>query len=46
MKMLEHEENKVKNIIQEIEKLKIKLRFLKRCKILNTELDELLLLYK
>ena len=46
MKMLEHEENKVNTIIQETEKLKIELRFMKRCKILNTELDELFLLYK
>ena len=46
MKMLEYEENKVKSIIQEIKKLKIELRFMKRFKILNTELDELFLLYK
>ena len=46
MKMLENEENKVKNIIEEVKKLKIELRFMKRCKILNTELDELFLLYK
>ena len=44
--MLKNEENKVKNIIKGIEKFKFKLRFTKRCKILKTELEELLLLYK
>ena len=46
MKMLENEENKVKNIIGERERLSLELRFIKRYKILNTELDELFLLYK
>ena len=46
MKILENEENNVKNIIEEIEKLKIELRFIKRCIILNIELDKLFLLYK
>ena len=36
--------NKVKNIIEEIEKLKFELWFMKRCKILKTELDELFFL--
>ena len=41
MKMLENEDDKVRNIIEEIE-----LRFKKRYKILITELDELFLIYK
>ena len=44
--MLKTEENKVKNIIKGIEKFKFKLRFMKKCKILKTELAELFLLYK
>lgn len=44
MEMLKNEENKVKNIIEEIEKLKFELWFMKRCKILKTELDELFFL--
>ena len=44
--MLEHEESKVKNIIEAIEKLEFKLSFMKKCKILKTELDELFLLCK
>ena len=39
--MLENKENKAKNIIEKIEKLKCELRFIKRCKILKTELYEL-----
>ena len=46
IKMLENEENKVKSIIGERERLTIELRFIKRYKILNTEVDELFLLYK
>ena len=46
MKVLENEKNKVKNIIEEIEILKLELRFLKRYKILITELDKLFLIYK
>ena len=46
MKMFENEENKVKNIVEEIEQLKTQLKFMKSCKILNIELDELFLLYK
>ena len=46
MKMLENEENKVKSVIGERERLSLELRFMKRYKILNTELDELFLLYK
>ena len=38
-KMLENEKTKVKNITEEIEILKFKLRFMQRCKILNTELQ-------
>ena len=46
MKMFENEENKVKNIVEEIGKLKTQLKFMKSCKILTIELDELFLLYK
>ena len=45
IKMLENEENTI-NIIEGIEKLKFKLRFMKRCKILKRKLDELFLSYK
>ena len=41
--MLQNEENKIKNIKKGIEKFT--LRFMKRCKMLKTKLDELLLLY-
>ena len=46
VKVLENEKNKVKNIIEETEILKLELRFLKRYKILITELDKLFLIYK
>ena len=45
-KMLKNEENRVNYINERTEKFKFKLRFMKRCKILKTELDELFLLYK
>ena len=43
--MLENEENTI-NKIEGIEKLKFKLRFMKRCKILKRKLDDLFLSYK
>ena len=46
IKILENEENKVKNIIEEIDVLKVQLSFMKRYKVLNTLLDKLLLIYK
>ena len=46
MKMLENQKNKAKIIIEEIEISKSELRFMKRYKILNTELDKLFLIYK
>ena len=45
-KMLKNEENRVNYINERIEKFKFKLRFMKRCKMLKTELVELFLLYK
>lgn len=46
MEMLKNEENKVKNIIEEIDVLKVQLSFMKRYKALNTLLDKLFLIYK
>ena len=46
IKILENEENKVKNIIEEIDVLKVQLSFMKRYKVLNTLLDKLFLIYK
>lgn len=46
MEMLKNEENKVKNIIEEIDVLKVQLSFMKRYKVLNTLLDKLFLIYK
>ena len=46
IKILENEENKVKNIIEEIDVLKVQLSFMKRYKVLNTQLDKLFLIYK
>ena len=46
IKILENEENKVKNIIEEIDVLKVQLSFMKRYKALNTLLDKLFLIYK
>ena len=47
MKILENEENGViEEIIEEIEILKLELRFMKRYKLLFTELDKFSLTYK
>ena len=46
MEMLQNEENKEKNIIKEIKRLRLELKFMKSYKIINTELAELFLLYK
>ena len=46
MEMPENEKNKVKYIIEEIEILKFELKFMKRYKIWNTEIDKLFLIYK